>query len=123
MNTGAIVLASNWEGLPNVILESQAAGLPVVASAVDGCLEVIDEGQTGRLFPPGDTQRLAHILWELLVTNNGDIDAQRETLSRLAANARVFAARFSWEKCVAEYDALLQKLQSAESVQSLPPDR
>ncbi len=118
-----LVLASNWEGLPNVILESQAAGLPVVASAVDGCLEVIDDGQTGRLFPPGDTQRLAHILRELLVTNNGDIDAPRETRARLAANARVFAARFSWEKCVAEYDALLQKLQSAESVPLPPSDR
>ncbi|MEJ7591485.1 MAG: glycosyltransferase [Planctomycetaceae bacterium] len=78
-----LVLASKWEGLPNVILESQAAGLPVVASAVDGCLEVIDEGRTGRLFPPGDTQRLAHILQELLVSKTS-IDAQRVTLARLA---------------------------------------
>lgn len=118
-----LVLASQWEGLPNVIVESQAAGLPVVASAVDGCREVIDEGQTGRLFPTGDPLRLAHILQELLVSKNGSIDAERETLSRLATNARAFVARFSWEKCVAEYDTLLRKLQSAESVPSLPPDR
>ena len=118
-----LVLASRWEGLPNVILESQAAGLPVVASAVDGCLEVIDDGQTGRLFPPGDTRRLAHVLRELLVAKSGSNNAQRETLVRLASNARAFAARFSWEKCVTEYDALLRKLQSAKSVPSPPPDR
>ena len=118
-----LVLASRWEGLPNVILESQAAGLPVVASAVDGCLEVIDDGQTGRLFPPGDTPRLAHILQELLVSKNGSIDPQRETLARLATQARAFAARFSWEKCVAEYDGMLQKLQSAESSPSPPPNQ
>ena len=118
-----LVLASKWEGLPNVILESQAAGLPVVASAVDGCLEVIDDGQTGRLFPAGDTRRLAQILQELLVSRNGSIDPQRETLVRLATNAHASAARFSWEKCVAEYDALLRKLQSAESAPSLPLDQ
>ena len=118
-----LVLASKWEGLPNVILESQAAGLPVVASAVDGCLEVIDDGQTGRLFPPGDTQRLAHILLELLGGKNGSLHPQCATLDQLATNARSFAARFSWEKCVAEYDTLLRKLQSAESVPSPPPDR
>ena len=118
-----LVLASKWEGLPNVILEAQAAGLPVVASAVDGCLEVIDDGQTGRLFPPGDTQGLAQILHELLGSNDGSINAQNETRARLVKNAHAFVARFSWEKCVAEYDALLRKLQSAESVPSPPSDR
>ncbi|RLT03996.1 MAG: glycosyltransferase [Planctomycetota bacterium] len=118
-----LVLASKWEGLPNVIFESQAAGLPVVASAVDGCVEVIDDGQTGRLFPPGDTLRLAHILKELLVPQIGNIDAPRETRARLATQARAFAARFSWEKCVAEYDGMLRKLQSAESAPSPPPDQ
>jgi len=118
-----LVLASKWEGLPNVILESQAAGLPVVASGVDGCLEVIEDGQTGRLFPPGDTQRLAQILQELLGSRSGSSDAPRETLARLAMNARRFAARFSWETCTAEYDALLRKLQSAESAPSLRLDR
>ena len=118
-----LVLASKWEGLPNVILESQAAGLPVVASAVDGCLEVIDDGQTGRLFPPGDTQRLAHILQELLTVENGSIEPQRATQAQLATNARRFVTRFSWENCIAEYDTLLRKLQSAESVPLQPPDR
>ena len=116
-----LVLASSWEGLPNVILEAQAAGLPVVASAVDGCRELIDDGTTGRLFPVGDVHGLATILDELLGSQGGSAAQKQESLARLAAEARTFvASRFSWEKCVADYDELLRRLQSAESVN--PPD-
>lgn len=118
-----LVLASKWEGLPNVILEAQAAGLPVLAAAVDGCHDAVEDGQTGRLFPSGDTRRFAHVLHELLVSDHVSIDAKCAVLGRLSSNARAFAARFSWEKCVAEYDALLRKLQSAESDASPPPAR
>ncbi|MFM7830740.1 MAG: glycosyltransferase, partial [Planctomycetaceae bacterium] len=54
-----LVLASRWEGLPNVLLEAQAAGTPVIASAVDGCLDLVDDQLTGRLFEPGNAERLA----------------------------------------------------------------
>lgn len=119
-----LVLASKWEGLPNVILESQAAGLPVVASAVDGCKEVIDDGETGRLFPCGDTQRLAMILRELLCAQTDHSGIPQESLQHLAVTARRFVeAGFSWEKCVSEYDTLLRNLQSAETCSSPPPDR
>ncbi len=115
-----LVLASRWEGLPNVILEAQTAGLPVVAAAVDGCREVIEDGQTGRLFPPGDKNRLAEILQELLGEKRLPNHAPPKTLEDLAIKGRAFASRFSWEKCIAEYDALLRNLQSAESDASRP---
>ena len=111
-----LVLASKWEGLPNVILESQAAGLPVVASAVDGCREVIEDGATGLLFPAGDTDALASVLRELLGSSNGPNAAAEQLRSRLSSSAREFVeSRFSWEKCVAEYDKLLRNLQSGET--------
>jgi glycosyltransferase involved in cell wall biosynthesis len=53
------VQSSCTEGLPNVILEALAAGVPVVATAVGGTPEVIEDGQTGWLVPPGDTAVLA----------------------------------------------------------------
>ena len=110
-----LVLASKWEGLPNVILEAQASGLPVVASAVDGSKEIIADTKTGRLFPPGDTQQLATILLELLGSQHNSTSPQPQSLVRLADQARQFAAGFSWEKCVAKYDSLFRELQSSQS--------
>lgn len=111
-----LVVASKWEGLPNVILEAQAAGLPVVASAVDGCREVIEDGMTGKLFPAGNTAALVSVLRELLGTGNGSNTAAEKLRSRLSSSAREFVeSRFSWEKCVTEYDKLFRNLQSGET--------
>jgi glycosyltransferase involved in cell wall biosynthesis len=53
------VLSSHTEGMPNVVLESFAAGVPVVATAVGGTPEVVEDGASGYLVPPGDAAALA----------------------------------------------------------------
>lgn len=57
---------AHWAPLDNVLLEAMAAGLPVIASDVDGTNEVISAGNTGLLFPAGNTQLAAELLLKLV---------------------------------------------------------
>lgn len=50
------LLTSLWEGLPRSILQARAAGVPVVATAVDGSVEAVEEGVTGYLVAPRDAE-------------------------------------------------------------------
>jgi glycosyltransferase involved in cell wall biosynthesis len=74
-NFDAFVLPSYTEGLPNVVLEASAARVPVVATAVGGTPEALEDGQGGFLVPPGDPPTLAGRIADLL----GDVRL-RETL-------------------------------------------
>jgi glycosyltransferase involved in cell wall biosynthesis len=62
----ALVVPSIYEGMPLVVLEAMAAGVPVVASAVSGIPEVVVDGETGWLVPPEDPRSLAGALEAVL---------------------------------------------------------
>jgi glycosyltransferase involved in cell wall biosynthesis len=64
------VLPSLNEGLSNVLLESMAAGVPVVATRVGGTPEAVEHGETGLLVPPSDPQRLATAIGRLITDRN-----------------------------------------------------
>jgi glycosyltransferase involved in cell wall biosynthesis len=65
-DSSIFVLATNWEGFPITILEAMRAGLPVVATDVDGVREAVVDGETGYLYPKGATAPLCSILQALL---------------------------------------------------------
>lgn len=78
-------LASRWEGRPLAVMEAMAARLPVVATAVGGVPELVEDGVSGLLVPAGDGEKLAGALVSLA----GD-PAKRQAMGR-AAGARAQA--------------------------------
>ena len=85
------VLPSLSEGLSNAVLESMAAGVPVVATEVGGTPEIVEDGVTGVLVPPEDASSLARAVERLL--EDSDLS------TRLAESGRRFVTReFSLER-------------------------
>lgn len=98
-----LALPSRWEGLPNVVLEAMAAGLPVVAARVEGTEELIRSHETGLLVEPGSAVELAGGL--ALMLSDG---AQAREMAQEAQ--MVVSQRFRWDETVSRYDALYRRL-------------
>jgi glycosyltransferase involved in cell wall biosynthesis len=85
-------ISSLYEGTPLTLFEAMAAGKAIVSTAVDGCREVLEDGETGLLVPPADAEGLARAILRVL----GD-DGLR---ARLAARAREASRRYDVKTCV-----------------------
>lgn len=99
------VISSDYEGTPLVAFECFANGTPLVATAVGGLVDIIEDGVTGRLVPPRDPPALAQALVEIL--------SDRELQASLAAAAR--------ERSVIGIDTIVQRV--AELYELLASER
>lgn len=60
-----ITPSGKMEGIPVALMEAMASGLPVIASSLSGIPELVKEGETGWLVPPGDAQKLAEAILQV----------------------------------------------------------
>ena len=97
---------SRHEGMPNVVLEAMASGLPVVASRIAGNEELVLEGQNGLLVPAEDPESLQTALRQMI----GDVE-QRQQMG--AASRAIVAGEYTWEKVAQQYLELMQQVVEA----------
>jgi glycosyltransferase involved in cell wall biosynthesis len=97
------VLTSLWEGLPRVLVQSAAAGKPILTFDVEGAWEVVRDGENGFIVPSRDIDALSRRLDQLLV------DRVRAEAMGAAGPARV-SAEWTVETMVDRLDRLYQKL-------------
>ena len=97
------VLPSLGEGISNTILEAMATGLPVLATRVGGTPELVEEGNNGTMWAPGDVNGLAALLADYAA------DPARRQQEGIAGRARIELA-FSWPRTAAAYQTVYESL-------------
>ena len=101
------ILCSTNEGFSNVILESMAAGKPVVATNVGGSPEMVTDGVNGYIVPPADSNSLANAIINLLHEPN-----KAEEMGK--AGRKIVQEKFTTEAMTKQYEKLYKELiQSA----------
>jgi glycosyltransferase involved in cell wall biosynthesis len=96
-----VALVSDHEGFPNALLEAMATGRPVVATRVGGIPELVRDGQDGFLTSLDPADIAAHLARLL-----GDSDL----LARMGLSARAQAETFTWDRTVAETEAVYREV-------------
>lgn len=107
------VLAPLREGFPRSAMEAAASGLPIVATDIRGCRQVVDHGVTGLLVPVRDAAALADALGRLIAEPE-----LRDGMARAAVQRA--ASHFDQEQVIATTLATYQRLQAASQPRRRP---
>jgi glycosyltransferase involved in cell wall biosynthesis len=100
----AYVMSSDWEGMPMVLLEASAAGLPIVATSVGGNAEVVHHGVTGSLVLPQQERALADAMSDMMNLH----PEQRASMGRLGRE--LTSEHYNIEHVVDRWESLYREL-------------
>lgn len=100
------VFPSLMEGLPSVLLEAMATGMPVITTETCGMPDIVEDEVNGRLIPPGDAAAIEEAI--LYFANSAEL---RE---KLGAAARETMKRHTWERSARLLEGLFQRILAAE---------
>lgn len=95
------------EGLPSVILEAMASGMPVITTETCGMPDIVEHGQNGMLIAPADAKAI-----EIAVLRLGDSGELRERLGRAA---RETMRSYTWERSASQLEGLYQRVLQKEA--------
>jgi sugar transferase (PEP-CTERM/EpsH1 system associated) len=109
------VLPSLAEGISNTILEAMASGLPVVATAVGGNSELVEEGRTGTLVPKSDPQAMAQAMLRYYTDAS---ECQRQGREARSDAERLFSIGTMVSSYLSVYDRMLARRQGERNEQS-----
>ncbi|HVM57085.1 MAG TPA: glycosyltransferase family 4 protein [Gaiellaceae bacterium] len=103
----AAILSSSWENFPHTVVEALAVGTPVIATAIGGVAEIVNDGENGLLVPAGDAVALADAVRRFL--------ADEPLQARLRAAAAPSVAEYAPERVFSRLeDALANAARTSE---------
>jgi len=103
----ALVFPSYREGFPNVVMQAGAMGLPSIVSDINGCNEIIVEGENGLIIPPKNVEKLKEKMLTLARDKNLYIKL-KENSRRMIENR--YEQSVVWKALLEEYEGLLQSV-------------
>ena len=97
-NAQAYLMSSDYEGLPQTILEAMAAGLPIISTRAGGVVDVVEDEKNGLLVECGDQAALTEAMEKLLLSP--------ELCRQFSDHSVILAQKYSIESCAAQYKEL-----------------
>ena len=103
----ALAFPSYREGFPNVVMQAGAMGLPSIVSDINGCNEIIVEGENGLIIPPKNVEKLKEKM--LTLAKDKNLYAKLKENSRRMIENR-YEQSVVWKALLEEYEGLLQSV-------------
>jgi len=109
------VMSSAWEGMPMVLLEAAAAGLPIVTTRVGGNHEVVRDGESGFVVPPRDHEALGRAMLQLMELS------ETERRSMGDRGREIIRAHYGLNRVVERWEELYRDVLARKGLTLAPP--